>query len=156
MLSTIVIHYQQCFNRLNCSKSSVLGEAPHKPILLLTIIELVETNQLTSKYIYLTPTLENTFEKIWCQYVHTQHRMNLAQPFYYMQTESFWYLCRSKLSDSNFFNKNKMKGLNALKRQVDYASIDEDLFLCLQNQTSREILRMFLMMRYFDSKGRLG
>lgn len=39
-------YYIQCFDRLNCDKSKNMGTAPHKPILLMSIMRLYETGCL--------------------------------------------------------------------------------------------------------------
>ena len=150
MLQAAVAYYERCFDQLHCAKHPILGEAPHKPILLLALMQMVETGTLKSQQIGLTPLLQQIFEKVWCQYVCTQHKMNLAQPFYHMQYEPFWNIQRKTTSNDDFYNKNKMKSLYSLQQQVDYATIDDELWACWQDKNSRENLAAFLIMRYFN------
>ncbi len=150
MLQAAVAYYERCFDQLHCAKHPILGEAPHKPILLLALMQMVETGTLKSKQIGLTPLLQQTFEHVWYQYVRTQHKMNLAQPFYHMQYEPFWNIQRKTTSNDDFYNKNKMKSLYSLQQQVDYATIDDELWACWQDKNSRENLAAFLIMRYFN------
>ena len=151
MLQAAVAYYERCFDQLHCAKHPILGEAPHKPILLLALMQMVETGTLKSKQIGLTPLLQQTFEHVWYQYVRTQHKMNLAQPFYHMQYEPFWNIQRKTTSNDDFYNKNKMKSLYSLQQQVDDATIDDELWACWQDKNSRENLAAFLiMMRYFN------
>ena len=51
MLQVAVAYYERCFDQLNCAKHPILGEAPHKPVLLLALIQMVETGTLKSKQI---------------------------------------------------------------------------------------------------------
>lgn len=150
MLQAAVAYYERCFDQLHCAKHSILGEAPHKPILLLALMQMVETGTLKSQQIGLTPLLQQTFENVWYRYVRTQHKMNLAQPFYHMQYEPFWNIQRKTTSNDDFYNKNKMKSLYSLQQQVDYATIDDELWACWQDKNSRENLAAFLIMRYFN------
>ena len=150
MLQAAVAYYERCFDQLHCAKHPILGEAPHKPILLLALMQMVETGTLKSKQIGLTPLLQQTFEHVWYQYVRTQHKMNLAQPFYHMQYEPFWNMQCKATSDADFYHKNKMKSLYSLQQQVDYATIDDELWACWQDKNSRENLAAFLIMRYFN------
>ena len=145
-----VAYYERCFDQLHCAKHPILGEAPHKPILLLALMQMVETETLKSQQIGLTPLLQQTFEKAWYRYVRTQHKMNLAQPFYHMQYEPFWNIQRKATSNDDFYHKNKMKSLYSLQQQVDYATIDDELWACWQDKNSRENLAAFLIMRYFN------
>ena len=150
MLQAAVAYYERCFDQLHCAKHSILGEAPHKPILLLALMQMVETGTLKSQQIGLTPLLQQTFENVWYRYVRTQHKMNLAQPFYHMQYEPFWNIQRKTTSNDDFYNKNKMKSLYSLQQQVDYATIDDELWACWQDKNSKENLAAFLIMRYFN------
>ena len=150
MLNATVAYYVRCFDRLNCAQHPLLGEAPHKPVLLLAVIQMVAMGALPSHQVDLNAVLERVFEDTWRQYVRTRHKMNLAQPFFHMQNEPFWRLQRSAVSDDDFFNKNKMKNLNSLKQQVNNAVIDDELWACLQDMRSREDLKAFLVMRYFN------
>lgn len=43
-----------------------------------------------------------------------------------------------------------MKSLYSLQQQVDYATIDDELWACWQDKNSRENLAAFLIMRYFN------
>ncbi|MFA9486653.1 MULTISPECIES: hypothetical protein [unclassified Moraxella] len=70
-----LMYYRDCFDRLNCSKSH-LGVAPHKPILLMSVIQLFERLQLSKLRDKITPQLESTFKKEWKKYVATAHTMN--------------------------------------------------------------------------------
>lgn len=143
-------YYIQCFDRLNCAKHPVLGEAPHKPVLLLALIELFAKQQLNGTAIPISYDLERQFEITWYEYVKTPHTINLAQPFYHMQSEPFWQLIQSASCDDEvFLNKNKMKNLRHLKANVDGASIDQALSLHFQNADEREEMKLFLIDRYF-------
>ncbi|QEY24861.1 restriction endonuclease [Neisseria animalis] len=142
--------YEIYFDRLNCAKSPTLGEAPHKPVLLLAVMEMAAAGRLQNRQIALTPDLAVFFERMWHSYVRTAHKMNLAMPFYHMKAEPFWRIKVRKGFEGEFENKNKMKGLNALAQAVEYAEIDAELWHLLQNPTDRQKLHDFLVLRYFN------
>ena len=61
------------------------GEAPHKPLLLLVLLELAERGELTSNIVRLTPELSFRFNALWpiVAYRRTQQpdiRMPLSLP----------------------------------------------------------------------------
>lgn len=143
-------HYIQCFDRLKCAKTPVLGEAPHKPVLLLALIELFAKQELNGSIITVSDALKRQFEETWHAHVKTRHKMNLAMPFYHMNQEPFWRLVRRANSDDAVFhNKNLMKSLTHLTANIEHAEIDPALCLHLQNAPDRNALRQFLLARYF-------
>ncbi|MEB3123818.1 MAG: hypothetical protein VKL41_21660, partial [Snowella sp.] len=56
-------YYCQKFSRLKVDKSR--GIAPHKPIMLLSVIEQFEQRKITVNQIYPSASLIATFSKYW-------------------------------------------------------------------------------------------
>lgn len=143
--------YLSCFNHLRCDKSK-FGLAPHKPILLITIIRLFQKGKLSSTQIGITPDLEHEFEQTWHELVKTPHRMNLGLPFYHLRGEEFgWELTLAPNYPIHIDDKNKMKNVNNLKQAQAIAHIQSDLVALLQNTEHNRILHDFLVERYFLS-----
>lgn len=59
--------------RLRRDKNKVRGDAPHKPVLLLAIIEGIENEDIISNRISITPELVLSFKDIWSKIVVTNH-----------------------------------------------------------------------------------
>ncbi|MEI6122249.1 MAG: hypothetical protein WCQ95_01335 [Bacteroidota bacterium] len=83
-------YYIHCFKNLH--RASNFGGAPHKPILLLAIIDNVEQGLISNERIYITPDLVGAFKSQWRAFVVTPHTMKFSLPFYYMKSEPFWQL----------------------------------------------------------------
>lgn len=83
-------YYAHCFSKLKRDMSN--GPAPHKPVLLLSVINLFETGILYGPHIPITPELVATFRSIWTQLVMTRHDPIFALPFSHMRSEPFWKL----------------------------------------------------------------
>lgn len=143
-------YYRDCFDKLNRAYSKNLGYAPHKPILLMSIIKLFENKYYTSSDLKITLALEIMFKSEWKKYVTDNPNMNLAQPFYHVKNEPFWQLHLYQYH-ADFDNKNKMKTLSNLKKIVSHATIDKALTVLLLNEQSRTTLYEFLVWRYFDN-----
>jgi putative restriction endonuclease len=60
------------------------GGAPHKPILLLSVIRLFENGLLTNNQIYVLPELVASFKSNWSKLVTTNHFPIFALPFYHL------------------------------------------------------------------------
>jgi putative restriction endonuclease len=73
--------YAKKFAKLRVDKAS--GKpAPHKPILLLAVIDLFEQDIIQRNEIYLSPDLTANFLKFWHRLVSTDHHSNIALPFF--------------------------------------------------------------------------
>ena len=85
--------YSECFANLRTEKKLGLP-APHKAVLLLSVMELVEAGVITGNRIELSERLEKTFLKLWKRYVGTSvvFQAKVATPFWHLQNEPFWNL----------------------------------------------------------------
>lgn len=92
-------HYAEAFKRLNV-KVTYGRRAPHKAILLLSVIDLIETGVITSNMIYYTQQLDSQFRNNWIRYIAflDGHAARSATPFFHMSHEPFWTL---KINDKS-------------------------------------------------------
>jgi len=143
-------------------------KAPHKAILLLSIIDLIEEGHIASPRIALTDTLIDRFMALWNRYLGHSAIFNadITKPFFHMQHEDFWWLVE-KESDAMmaadgvpFLQRNKEKkelprgcySVRAMREAFAYAEIDEDLFALLQNMDARAMLRVVLINTYLSNQ----
>ena len=144
-----IVYYKRCF--LHLTRSGRKGEkAPHKPILLLAVIDRVESlinmgiaggRMINQNLIDLNPKLEQFFYKHWNTYVTSEtFSPSFSTPFYHMESEPFWKLVLKK-------NAVPQGGQNKsnLYKYYNGAQIDEDLMLLLLDDDSREDLRQTLI-----------
>lgn len=146
--------YLENFSNLNTNKQQ--GKiAPHKAILLLSIIDLVEQGQIQSNKIELTEKLENQFKLNWEKYVENKDVFQpiVGTPYVHLRSEPFWRLIPTKGNGDTglSLNINSYSTLY-LKSQIQYAEIDEELFNLLQDNINREKFRNILITRYIHSQ----
>lgn len=151
-------YYIHCFTRLH--RAAVKGGAPHKPILLLSVIDGIEQRYIPDERIYITPELVALFQSNWKLWVRSDHVMNFALPFYHMSSEPFWKLTTKPGYEIELTSSRSIKSFNALNRAIEYASIDRDLFALLSDLVSRTVLKQSLIENYFpilkqDGKGNI-
>lgn len=125
------------------------GGAPHKPVLLLSIIQLFENKQIDSEKIFITPELVGTFKSTWNALVTTGHDMIFALPFYHMKSETFWQLIPNAGCEKWIEAKGSMRSFGNLITAVAYAQIDIELFELFKEKDSREVLKYTLLDKYF-------
>jgi putative restriction endonuclease len=144
MLSTY-IHY---FSKLR--RDSKNGGAPHKPILLLSIIELVQKGEIINNRIEITPELVLEFKNNWSKLVTSQHHPNFALPFFHMKSEPFWKLVTKTGMILPITSSNSVKSFNSLKESIAFAEMDKELFLFLVDPISSAVIKENVLEKYFS------
>ena len=139
--------YITAFKKLRIDRSH--GIAPHKPLLVLSILQAFQNNLIANQKIYITPELVSLFKTNWTLLVITNHDCRISYPFYYLKSDKFWKL----IPKSGFENINQMgsimKSFSNLNAAIEYAAIDEDLFLLMKDKKNNSILQQFILDEYF-------
>ena len=139
-------YYRKRFAELNVSHTRQRGNAHHKPILLLSIIELIAQGIIRDNRIYVSDDLVKTFNKYWDVLGSDSHQRGLHYPFWHLESDGFWH---NTLKSE--FNGSKPKTTNKLREAVEYASWDNELFNLLQDPNSRSELIDTLVAVWFSS-----
>ena len=161
-------HYIDAFSSLHTAK--VKGhKAPHKAVLLLAIIDLVEEGVIATPHIELSDELEKRFNEIWHHYLGTSaiFTPDITKPYFHMQHESFWRLVEHKeaemlmvAEDCAWVSLNKETkdlpqgsySVKAMRNAFAYAEIDGILLQLLQNADARAMLRVILINTYLTDQ----
>ena len=145
-----VVVYCKILGRLN--RATVNGiKAPHKPILLLSVIESIAFGEIKENKIEISPFLVARFKDNWNRLVKTDvFKPNFALPFFHMKKEGFWKLQTYYGKEILVTSSHSINSFSQLKEAVSYAYLDSALFSLLQQPTTREEIYQFLMAKYFD------
>ncbi|AFY48440.1 putative restriction endonuclease [Nostoc sp. PCC 7524] len=140
-------YYCQLLSQLNVSSSRKRGNAQYKPILVLTVIDLITRGIIANNQIPVSEELIQTFERYWNILGSKSYKGGLHYPFFHLQNDGFWYLVL----------KPEFKGLqpkttNKLKEAVAYAYLDNQLFNFLQDESSRQELIDALATTFFQEQ----
>lgn len=132
-------HYCELFHRLHTAVISG-QKAPHKAVLLLSVIELIEEKTISSPCIPLSDDLISRFNRNWKAHVHSdKFSPMITTPYWHLQNESFWRL--------NTYDGSELKKTYSEKylREYTFAIIDIDLFELLTEADNavkfKEIIR---------------
>mgnify|MGYP005754729517 CR=1 FL=1 len=123
------------------------GKAPHKPILLLSLIDLFEKGEINENKVYITPELVGLFKETFAILVRTAHTSDFSLPFYHLSTEGFWTVQTKLGAPLNIH----IKSINTLNEIVDYGYFASDLYTLFLNSESRSILKTILLDHYFPA-----
>ncbi len=139
--------YLNVFQRLRIDRAH--GFAPHKPILLISLIQAFKNELITSDRIYITPELVALFKTNWSLLVRSNHDCKFSLPFFHLISDKFWKLI-AKTGFENFLKfPSSMRSFASLNAAIDYAIIEEDLLELLTDKRSNDILLKFLLDYYF-------
>lgn len=140
-------YYIYCFTHLKRDMKN--GGAPHKPILILSLIEQFEKQIIFDDHIFITPELVSSFKTHWTELVKSNHHPIFALPFYFLNSEPFWNLIPNVGCEKWVASKSSMKSFKNLTTAVSYALIDSELSLILLEKNNREILKLAILDKYF-------
>ena len=102
---------------------------PHKAVLLLSILTLIENGTITENKIHLNKTIANTFASTWGDYLHNSKIPSVWIPFWYMKSESFWHF--KALADENILQNLLCfaghPSVGQMRNVIKYAYVDEQL-----------------------------
>ncbi|MBD1915346.1 MULTISPECIES: hypothetical protein [Cyanophyceae] len=143
-------YYAKKFQRLRVDRAH--GVAPHKPILLLAVMELFERNAIVENRINLSSQLNHTFLKYWSYLGSASHNPDIARPYFHMKSGKFWHLVPKSGFEGVLAAKIKLKTLAEVREAIAYAYVDEDLFDFWQTATYRESLLAVLVGRWFSGR----
>ena len=136
--------YVQKMERLRVDRAH--GIAPHKPLLLLAVIELIERGQIQENTISLSPDLAETFIKYWSKI--TDRKPNIALPFFHLKSDGFWHLHPNAGYEKVLDVADRITAISRLREVIAYVSLDDDFFVLFTDASNREIIRQTLIYVY--------
>lgn len=149
VIEELLEKYIKQFKSLNRASHKTMGKAPHKPIMLLSVLQLIQKGDIQTNKIYITGELVIAFKRNWNRLVETNHIPNFALPFFHLNSEPFW-----RLAFINGINsQEKIKSIDSfksLKNNIAFAEIDRDLFNLLLNPVTRAVIENTLLDNYFS------
>lgn len=132
------------FQKLRVDRSSKTP-APHKPLLLLAILDFVEGGEIVTPLIKLTPELAFRFLGYW-EIVGARGRSvgRVELPFFHLQTDGIFQLKAHEGLDAALASI-RPTSVELLNRVVSHAELPADLFSLMSDKQSRDTMRRILI-----------
>lgn len=125
------------FSRLNIDRSR--GAAPHKPLLLLCLLEIAEEGGLSQQIMPINGELAFRFFSYWTVVAHRRpQRPDLKLPLYHMKSEGFWEPLDEQLKVLRY------------RDLPSYIRFDADFHAAVTDPTLRAQGRAILIHTYFE------
>lgn len=148
--------YRQLFAHLRVNRdrsdfpAETLHGAPHKPILLLTVLDLYAEGLIHDALVPITPELVEVFSRYWFRVMPPDRRPHLTLPFFHLQNDGgFWQLVPTPGNERVLQHLKSFKSMAHLQSLVVGARLPADLSIYLSNRADRETLRDVLIGHYF-------
>lgn len=128
--------------------AATMQVAPHKPILLIAVLDQLIENPGMSNLVAPTESLEDRFRWYWERVVVPAHRTTMALPFVHLKSDGFWHLRpvgAKSLEDAPELDKS----VNILREWVEGATFDEALYGLLARDRWCQHLRSVLVSSHF-------
>ncbi len=142
-------NYSRCFAHyteriMSIRQAKIHGEViMAKPVLMLALIDGVESGVFANNRFVLNEWLEEHYVKLMLQYTRQSQfdkPTEINNPFWHLSTDGFWHF---QLKTKEEMSVTPSKAW--LKENVNCASFDDDLWVLLQNKEWRIRLRDFIV-----------
>jgi len=133
--------------------------APHKPLLLLAVLDLVARGVITSSFIEVTGDLvelNDLFTGYWRRVVPITQKSSIAFPFSRLHNEPFWELVPVSSREITPAAVSTVGSVSQLRSIAIGARLDDDLFLLLQSPEKRMVLRSVLLQSCFSEDAQIA
>lgn len=156
--------YCEAFSRLARAPGNMWGDAtrsraPHKPFLLLAVMDLVARGAIRSRFISITGELvelNELFTDYWRSIVPVTQTSSIAFPFSRLHREPFWKLLPLPGHQINGPIVDSISSVSQLRNVALGAEIDEELFEHMSRAEGRKALGETLLRSCFSEAGQLA
>lgn len=125
--------------------------APHKPVLLISILEEIGRGNITENRIFLSLELVAAFRENWLVLPLPPGNWleRIWNPYRYLLQDGFWELVKDGVSLTGK-EVGQPNSVNDMRKRADYAVFPPDLWELLQDKQTRSILKQHLLQVYFE------
>jgi putative restriction endonuclease len=126
-------------------------ERPHKPALLLSLIDLLDRKVITENLFPLSDELVATFKRYFAVVKKHDDQPTIQNPFFHLCGDKFWRLVPAAGKDNPYREgaATGASGVGELRRQTVGGQFELGLWALLSEPMARHQLREALIARYF-------
>jgi len=126
-------------------------ERPHKPALLLSIIDLLDRRVITGNEVPLSDELVATFKRYFAVVRKHDDQATIQNPFYFLSGDKFWQLVPGP-GETPIYREGAAAGgpsVAELRRRVAHGRFDDGFWQLMSEPIARHQLREAIIARYF-------
>ena len=148
--TNLLDHYTTKFSNLRVDQNRdryTSGKAPHKPILLLSLITLHQCSRTNLTDIKLNTDLTELWSELW-SCLDYNRAGPIYLPLYHLRSDGFW-----NLTYRTEQRPPQVRSMNGFERTVRSVSLDRDLVELMDNdETRNHLINALLNGGYFSEK----
>jgi putative restriction endonuclease len=126
-------------------------ERPHKPVLLLSIIDLLDRGIIETNRVPFDEQLVATFKRFFMEVKKEDDKPTIENPFYYLSGDKFWQVLLQG-GNEPLYQEGSAAGapsVGQLRKGLAAGRFDPGLWALLSEPLARHQLREALIARYF-------
>lgn len=124
----------------------VNSKAPHKPILLLSILDGIKEGWILSNEIKLSDELIDRFSEYWDLSIAGDKKTSISLPFFHLKSEDFWTLVYKDLIQERISSPS----IKIIRELLSCAKLDQELFNAMADSNERDLIRYFIVNNHFS------
>ena len=147
-MTAAIKHYEDLFYDLH---TGVVGdhERPHKPAMMLAVMDLIETGKIDNNLIPFSTALRERFTYYYDIVKSENDRNTPLNPYFYMRSEEFWSHVPTTGNDAAVKALSAPPAIRDIPSLIKGAALAPQLWNALNNPQHRSRLRDLLVSRYF-------
>lgn len=124
-------------------------ERPHKPAMLLAVIDLIESGEIKQNLIPFSTDLRKQFTRYYEIVGSADDKDTPWNPYFYLRSESFWSHVPTPGNEAVVSALSSPPPIGKLPTLIEGAALAPDLWNAVSDATQRSRLRDVLISRYF-------
>lgn len=132
-------------------------KAPHKAVMLITIMDFIKEGKINSNKIYITDEIANTFQRNWDAFIGNNKIFSSFicspwTPFWHLKQDGFWHF-RPLISLTDIETlapKGQTASVGKMRSVIKYAYLDAALYEILQDSVYRSKISEILFDTYIN------
>lgn len=139
-----LLDYESRFSNLKMNARGGSEKSPHKVAMLLSVLDLLESEEITENRIYFDQVLKNKFADHFSQLAGPNDRNNPHLPYFHLRSSGFWHHRVKPGRSGEYANLTTASGPGAIDSNIEFVELDHELFELLNYGVARELLRSAL------------
>ncbi len=127
-------------------------ERPHKPVMLLAVLDLMDAGKIRENRICWSDELRDQFSQIFEKVRAANDKPTPENPFFYLRSEKFWRHVAEPAHKDLVAGLSNPPRLGDLATGLFHVELEPRLFTLLTDPVKREVVRDALISRYFPDK----
>ena len=147
MSAQALAKYMAAFGNLSRRVSKEHGQAPHKPVLLLALLDEIERDSYPDGLITITPDLVVGFRTYWSALVTSPYwSATMHNPYRHLYQEGFWHFVKNGAEVAPLETTPSLKWM---AENYDGVRLSPDLWQLLNDRVALNALRNHILQVYF-------